>query len=238
MEKEISEKPEVSRKEINSLIRFLGDFPKGLEVDKEIFNQREEYWNKVSGILRKEVEEGRLDWGQYDTLQGSLVAVKEWLSDHDTLTGLHNKKSYEETIKKEVNRAEHYNRPLSLLVIDVDGLKAWNDEGKSHHLGDLAIKNTASSITKSIRLGDFAARWGGDEFAVILPNANAEAAKEVSQRILEEVRKKAPVSKKKLSVSIGVKQYRGEGPQNFFNKADDAAYKAKTSSEKIVVVKD
>jgi len=81
-----------------------------------------------------------------------LLASRDWLSGRDALTNLPNRAFYEETIIREVASAERNKQPLSLLVIDVDGLKQWNDEDKSHHLGDLAIILTAQNIKKGLEL--------------------------------------------------------------------------------------
>jgi diguanylate cyclase (GGDEF)-like protein len=238
MEKEFSEKLNLSG-EIKDLVQFLGRFPELAGVTPEFF-QREEYWATVTNSLRQAVERKELTWDEYDYFQGSLVAAKEWLSGHDALTGLPNRRAYQEALEREIANAERYGQPLSLLIIDVDKLKEWNDEDETHQLGDLAIKKTAIKIEESVRINDLVARWGGDEFAVILPHADLKTAIEISQRILNKVKETEPLTPagKKLAVSIGIREYQNEGPDKFFGKADGAAYQAKKSEQKFVIAED
>lgn len=155
----------------------------------------------------------------------------------DILTGLDNRRKAESDLEKEMARAKKYSYPLSILIGDLDGLKGFNDESEDHHsLGDQALKAAGNAIQKGIRETDFAARWGGDEFLVILPFSDKEDAVVVAKRILDKVEETPSISGKKLSISIGIGQWQPEEKlEELFTKADGAAYQAKESKDKIVI---
>ncbi len=158
----------------------------------------------------------------------------------DVLTDLNNRRSAETTLKKEIEGAKRHLYPLSILIGDSDNLKFFNDRSKDHHsLGDKALIETANAILYGARETDFVARWGGDEFIVILPYTNKENAKVVAGRILDEVKKIPPILGRNLSLSIGIGQWQAnENPEELFNKVDEVLYQAKNSKDKIVVVED
>jgi len=105
----------------------------------------------------------------------------------DSLTCLPNREYAENNLKWEIKNAKRYSEPLSILVVDVDKLKLWNDEDESHLTGDEAIKSTAKAIQAGVRDSDFPARWAGDEFLVIIPRSDKENATLVAKRILDKV---------------------------------------------------
>ncbi|UCG33046.1 MAG: GGDEF domain-containing protein, partial [Phycisphaerales bacterium] len=119
------------------------------------------------------------------TLQSVGTAeTLEQMARTDGLTGLANYRAFEETIVREVVRAKRYNLPLSLILMDVDQLKLVNDR-YGHQAGDLLLREVARRIKEAVRETDIAARQGGDEFSVILPNTPSPAAQQVADRIEE-----------------------------------------------------
>jgi diguanylate cyclase (GGDEF)-like protein len=105
-----------------------------------------------------------------------------FLADHDPLTNLLNRRSFVQHLDAEVARSRRYTRPLALVIFDLDELKTVNDT-QGHAAGDEAIKRVADVLRATIRTGDNAFRIGGDEFAVILPEANERKAEAAAQRI-------------------------------------------------------
>ncbi|MCL2763849.1 MAG: diguanylate cyclase [Treponema sp.] len=160
----------------------------------------------------------------------------EKLSMHDHLTELPNRRSFEERINTEWNRAIRDKSPVSILMIDVDLFKRYNDN-YGHQQGDVVLKTIAKCFIEELkRPGDFAARWGGEEFIVLLPCTVMPGALDVAERIrrrIEEV--KIPCSDndklaEKVTVSIGA--YTREQNQEctineFITRADTALYDAK-----------
>ena len=157
----------------------------------------------------------------------------------DGLTGLMNHKTFYEVLEKEVWRSRRYGGTISLIMADIDNLKMLNDT-YGHRAGDKVIKEVSRHIRDSIRQIDLPARYGGDEFAVILPNTTLEAAIIVSERIVEAV-SSAPVIWQRtqipLSISVGVGQYGPEmSPEDITSRSDRALYSAKQSGKNTVRV--
>jgi diguanylate cyclase (GGDEF)-like protein len=104
----------------------------------------------------------------------------------DSLTGLNNRRAFDETLDEQIELARTTGQPLSVLLADVDGFKQINDE-HGHMNGDSCLRQVARTIQVSVRATDACFRWGGDEFAVLLPNADATRAAELCDRIQEAV---------------------------------------------------
>lgn len=100
----------------------------------------------------------------------------------DPLTGLNNRRAFDETLDEQILLARSTGQPLSVLLADIDGFKLINDE-HGHITGDSALRQVARTIRVSVRATDACFRWGGDEFAVVLPNADADEAAELCERI-------------------------------------------------------
>jgi len=141
-----------------------------------------------------------------------------FLADHDPLTNLLNRRSFVQRLDAEVARSRRYTRPLALMIFDLDELKSLNDT-QGHHAGDEALKRVADALRETIRTGDNAFRIGGDEFAVILPEADAQDAKAAAQRIADELQ---------FACSFGVAVCDGECEAGaLLREADDAMYAMK-----------
>jgi diguanylate cyclase (GGDEF)-like protein len=151
------------------------------------------------------------------------------LAERDALTGLHNRRSFDEYLGAEVARFERYARPFALLMLDIDHFKAINDT-HGHDIGDQAIKRVADLVASSLRDVDIAARYGGEEFAVILPETNLRRAVEVAERIRERV-EATSTPQMRLTISAGVAaapESSGDG-KDLVRKADAALYASKNA---------
>lgn len=147
----------------------------------------------------------------------------------DGLTKLYNSRHFYHQMEIEINRFNRYGHPLSLLLIDIDRFKHYNDH-HGHLEGDKILRETARLIVSCMRKMDSAYRYGGEEFTVILPETDFAAAVLVAQRIRETVEdnfRSAPEFEK-ITVSIGVTQYTaGDSLTEFIRRADRAMYMAK-----------
>lgn len=137
-------------------------------------------------------------------------AKLEKLSVHDDLTGLYNYRYLHDRLYEEFKRAERYHEPLACMVLDVDGLHLWNDLG-GRSLGDRLLKETADIIKNSVREVDVVARFGGDEFLVVLPNTHFAGSVTVAERVWRDVEMltgdPGPTATRRLTVSLGVALY-------------------------------
>ena len=161
-----------------------------------------------------------------------LLHHVEKISRTDALTGVNNRRHFQEIFTEEFHRARRYNRPLALAVMDIDFFKAAND-AFGHQAGDEILKLVAQVITENIRATDTVARLGGDEFAVLMPETTGENAVRVAERIRARLGQQA-VGREgvemSLTTSVGVVDMTVSGadnPEAFFNLADQALYAAK-----------
>jgi diguanylate cyclase (GGDEF)-like protein len=147
----------------------------------------------------------------------------------DSLTGLANYRSLFESLHREMERAQRYDQPLSLLAIDVDDLKGINDES-GHPAGNRALQLIARVLKGAVRSFDLVARQGGDEFAILLPNTAAREALALAERLRAGIARQR-IRGRPLSASIGVAaRERGLGPSTvraLFEASDQALYRAK-----------
>ena len=155
----------------------------------------------------------------------------------DGLTGLANHKTFYEILEKELWRSRRYGGQISLIMIDVDNLKKINDS-YGHRAGDKVIREISRKIKECIRQIDTAARYGGDEFAVILPNTSLADAIIVAERMVEAVAHSPAIWKKDqipLSISVGLGQYDADSnPEDITSGSDRALYKAKQAGKNTV----
>jgi len=155
----------------------------------------------------------------------------------DGLTGLANHKTFYEILEKELWRARRYGGRISLIMIDVDNLKKIND-AYGHRAGDKVIRDISKRIKECIRQIDTAARYGGDEFAVILLNASLGDATAVAQRMVDAVASSATIWNKEeipLSISVGLGQYDADTtPEDMTSRSDQALYTAKQAGKNTV----
>lgn len=155
----------------------------------------------------------------------------------DGLTGLVNHKTFYEILEKELWRSRRHGGQISLLMVDVDNLKKINDV-YGHRAGDKAIREISKRIKECIRQIDTAARYGGDEFAVILLNTSLEGASVVARRMVEAVANSPTIWNKeqiKLSISVGLSQYDADNsPEDITSRSDQALYAAKQAGKNTV----
>ena len=165
-----------------------------------------------------------------------LFTEVQRLAVTDPLTGLYNRHKLDEGLAIEVERARRYDRPLSLIMIDLDGLKAINDK-YGHPAGDKVLKLVSEAIRSQIRTVDLPARIGGDEFLILLPEADLDAATLVAQRVCSKITSTS-FKGELLSVSAGVAQWSPthSTAESFLEAVDQAMYQAKWAGGRRIFV--
>jgi two-component system cell cycle response regulator len=154
----------------------------------------------------------------------------------DALTGLFNRRAFEKKIEEEFERAKRYRHPLSLLIVDIDNFKMINDT-YGHHTGDNVLKKIAEALQEKTRRSDFACRYGGEEFVLILPETDLASALQAAKKMVGEIKGQTfgtlarPFS---LTISIGVSSTSTKDYsewQEMLQDADQALYLAKNKGK-------
>ncbi len=154
----------------------------------------------------------------------------------DSLTGLINKAKLYEEINMWMKFSSRYKTPLSLILFDIDNFKQINDK-HGHLIGDEVIVQVVATVHKMIRETDTLARWGGDEFTIIMPHTNRPQAVEITERIRKSISDEELIPEVELSCSFGVASFtrKVKGVDQFISAADKALYKAKNSGKNVVM---
>jgi diguanylate cyclase (GGDEF)-like protein len=174
-------------------------------------------------------------------LQDFLSRSKQRLSDlafRDHLTGLYNRRSFDTRLRDEVERIRRYGRPFTLLLIDIDHFKECNDRF-GHQKGDEVLRGVSRIVLSRIRRSDFAARYGGEEIAVVLPETPSEKGATVAEKIRQAVEQLSEAyTGVKLRVSIGVTCCQKDvcNAADLVTSVDEALYEAKRAGRNRVVV--
>jgi diguanylate cyclase (GGDEF)-like protein len=162
------------------------------------------------------------------------------LSNQDGLTGLLNRRGFESELNRALDLVARYGGQISLVAIDLDGMKPLNDT-HGHPAGDAALQQVANTMRATLRASDLAARVGGDEFALILPETSYEGAAHVSERIRRSISRLELPGGRKLTTSIGLAnalQTDHLAAGELYARADAALYRAKRNGRNRIETED
>ena len=164
------------------------------------------------------------------------------LSRKDGLTNLYNHRFFHQLLETEVARALRYNRVVSLLMIDIDNFKRFNDS-HGHPAGDVALKQLARLLQEGSRSCDFVARYGGEEFAIIAPEASPDSARRMAERLRTMVdeahfegEEAMPGGRLAISIGVATVPTQAQDKCELVERADQALYRAKALGRNRVVV--
>lgn len=168
-----------------------------------------------------------LTGGLARSLRKTLVATHHDAT-HDALTGLQNRRSFDNFLEAEIARQRRYGSRFSLLLVDLDRFKELNDE-RGHDVGDNALRLAAKALKQSTRDSDIVARFGGDEFAILLPNSSHADCSAICANIIRNIEEDMTVAGFGVTASIGSTTFDVEpdSPSRAIKKADEALYSAK-----------
>ena len=177
--------------------------------------------------------------GALESRECELLEANERLGElatRDALTQLANRRVFDERLGQELARARRHGTPLALLLLDIDHFKAFNDR-HGHLRGDEVLCSVATILTENIRETDLAARFGGEEFAVLLPDTSEEEAARLAERMRAAIAEE-PWRERAITASIGVAAYRAEmaGARGLIELADAAMYGSKAAGRDRVTV--
>jgi diguanylate cyclase (GGDEF)-like protein len=193
------------------------------------------YFGHNNQIISEETKQVAYTLAEHLGLALANLSLQEKLRSQamrDALTGLYNRRYFEEVLDSEWSKANQDDIPLSLLMLDLDHFKRFNDNF-GHDAGDYVLKEVASLLNRSIEDGQVACRLGGEELAIICPNTTVEESLTLANHIVEDVRElhldMKGLSLGQLGVSIGVATFPdlNASPQELVKVADTALYQAK-----------
>lgn len=160
----------------------------------------------------------------------------EEIAARDKLTGVYNRHMFEEVLGKEFSRARRYSRPLALIMVDVDFFKQINDQ-HGHQAGDAVLRELALLLTHALRDADIVARWGGEEFVIILPDTPGANAAGLAEGLRRRIEQETFAGGIRLTCSFGVTDCRPDDSlDSVFARIDCALYRAKTSARNNVQI--
>ena len=193
--------------------------------------------NKMTGELKQ--YHGKLEC-TVNELQMEMAARKTAIDDleklaiTDPLTSLLNRRKFNELLAYEVERNQRYKAGLSLIMCDIDHFKQINDKF-GHDVGDNTLKTFSNKIAKSIREVDIFARWGGEEFMILMPNVTIDNANAVAEKLRHTIEHTKIKKVNSITVSFGVTHFNDKDTaESFIKRADEALYKAKQSGRNTV----
>lgn len=187
-------------------------------------------------IIEEHSEQERRSQGLVESNDKLKEELKKWKrkAQYDKLTGLLRKETFDDLLERLIKRAERFDKPLSLLMIDIDYFKRINDT-YGHETGNIVLKEVSDIVHENVRQTDLASRtvagrYGGEEFSVVLPNTDTGGAKVVAERLRKSIQERFKDKETKVTVSIGVSSHdQDEEAEKLYKDADQKLYEAKES---------
>jgi diguanylate cyclase (GGDEF)-like protein len=162
-----------------------------------------------------------------NTERQQAIKELEELSTTDPLTLVYNRRKFNELLESEIDRSKRYKTGLSIIMCDIDHFKKINDTF-GHDVGDNALKIFSTKINENIREVDMLARWGGEEFMILMPNINADKASSVAEKLRKIIEATEIKTIESLTASFGVTHLNDEDTaESLIKRVDEAMYSAK-----------
>ena len=219
----------LARNADGSVARMVGAH-RSIEDKKRLFEEMERRNQSLEAIVEERTRElSRVN----QQLQIQLEENRK-LAETDALTSIANRYRLEKTLPQECERAQRFRQPLSLIAMDIDDFKNINDH-YGHALGDAALVQVVKTVNRCVRYGDLLARWGGDEFILILPNTSLADARSFAEKIRQGLSSMPPVGEFRVTMSFGVVQrFEEEQQTGLLARADQALYRSKVAGKNVI----
>ena len=219
----------LARNADGSVARMVGAH-RSIEDKKRLLEELERRNHSLEALVEERTRElSRVN----QQLQIQLEENRK-LAETDALTSVANRYRLEKALPQECDRAQRFRLPLSLIAMDIDDFKTINDH-YGHALGDAALVHVVECLKSCVREGDVLARWGGDEFIMILPNTLLADAREVAEKIRLGLASLLPVGDFQVTMSFGVAQRFDEEQQTgLLARADQALYRSKVMGKNVI----
>jgi diguanylate cyclase (GGDEF)-like protein/PAS domain S-box-containing protein len=211
--------------EMYGTLNFASAEPRAAPFDAEDTDLVRLMARWLGGEIERRQARAELEAKQQELLEAN--ALLEVLAATDGLTGLKNRRAFEERLDMEFKRSLRYGTPLSLLLLDVDMFKQFNDTF-GHPVGDEVLKTVARALQGTVRAIDCAARFGGEEFVILLPDTDEEGVLSLAERVRATI-ETAPWKERAITASLGAATKTGEmsEPTDLVSAADAALYHSK-----------
>lgn len=219
----------VQKSDDGKVIRMIGVHRNIDEIKKtkDILVQQNKLLSTDKATLENLVKERTEELNQINKKLQEQIKEAEHNASHDSLTGLFNRRMFENLFEREMHRAKRYSYPLSIVLFDIDNFKRINDVN-GHKLGDEVLIGIAILVQNHIRDSDIIARWGGEEFILILPETNLQDAKDKAETIRETITNEIFPNSIHATCSFGVTSFlKTDTADTLFKRCDDLLYKAK-----------
>lgn len=219
----------IARNPDNSVARMLGAH-RDIHTRKNSIEQLQKRNQSLEALVAERTRElSRVN----QQLQLQLDENRS-LAEQDALTLIANRYRLEKVLLEECDRAERFRLPLALVAMDIDDFKPINDR-HGHGVGDQTLVRVVEKLEACMRPDDLLARWGGDEFMVVLPKSTLDTAKELAERVRNKITEVPAVGDFKVTLSLGVvERCMGESPAALMARADQALYRSKAAGKDVV----
>lgn len=216
----------IARNPDNSVARMVGAH-RNIHTRKSSMERLEERNRSLEAlVIERTLELSRVN--QQLRLQ---LDENRSLAERDALTRIANRYRLEQVLLQQCERAERFRLPLALVAMDIDDFKPINDR-HGHAVGDQTLIQVVEGLEACVRPGDLLARWGGDEFMLVLPDSTVETAKELAERVRRKIQEMPAVGGTRITLSLGVVERRiGESPAALMARADQALYRSKAAGK-------
>ncbi len=206
---------------------LLSTYGSAVEQNQELLRAQHELRTLNDKLLAQKTQ---IEAQQRELREANIRLHRE--ATRDSLTGLRNRRAFTERLHEEVDRARRRNEPLSLVMLDVDSFKSFNDT-YGHPAGDEVLQEVARRLEHHARVSDFAARYGGEEFTLLLPDTDGPTALRVAERLRETVAA-MPWPRRPITISIGIATFSANTPTHddltvLIARADAALYASKNA---------